>query len=160
MSDETSYKFGPSGGPLSDEHAYDTSEQHQGFDVVRISQVDVWSQDRIDKIVIQWLTTGGGTVVSNEIPPGGGGGDLNPSWEPNEPVTAIKGTFGTGDNAPTLRVYSLQFFTENGNSDVYGKPTDSEFFFQCPPGYQIIDLFGWADTELDSLGVYIDLIQT
>lgn len=154
----TKSKLGPSGGPLKNTDAYDTSSR--GDEVVKIHQVIVKSGDRIDQIQLIWRDAKGGTITSDPIGKGTGG-TKNPAWPQNnvEPFVAIKGAIGYHDNS--LRVFSIQFFTTNSSSPIYGcvKPEcDRYFYYSCPEGYQIIDLFGWAGNEVDSVGVYIEPI--
>ena len=160
------YQFGPSGNVLDNKFAYDTS-QHVD-DVLRICQVNVTAGDRIDQIQILWEDTKGNcTIQSQPIPEGATGGKPKPSFQipDGEHLVKIEGTLDGKEDGLSLRVYKLRFFTENSASQWYPKTPDNPaldhyFYFQCPDGYQIIDLFGWADTELDSLGVYIEEIKT
>lgn len=60
-----------------------------------------------------------------------------------------------------LHVSSLRFFTRKGHSSpVIGMESNVKFQYDEIPGYQIIDLFGRAGSDLDALGVGIEPIPS
>lgn len=162
MAAPTTKLCGPSGGILSHALAYDSSKEH-GTDIVSIYQMAVWAGSRIDQLAINWMDSKGNTRWSNPI-----GGKNNPNkpqnpviWPPDDqagdPIIGMQGNLGVHNS---LRLFSIQFFTATRDSLAYGTirndpNLDHLYYFQCPDGYQILDLFGWADSEVDSLGVHL-----
>ena len=161
MADLIKHQSGPAGGILDHLRAYDTSKEHGNDEVVGIYQIAVWYANRIDKLQINWKTKNG-TKWSEPI----GGRNSGPPTQPNviwppdsqagDPITVIQGNLGDHNS---LRLFSIQFHTKDLDSSVYGTQSTEDrknhyYYFQAPAGYQIVDLFGWADNEVDSLGVY------
>jgi jacalin-like lectin domain-containing protein len=98
----------------------------------------------------------GGSQSSEQFG-GDGGTPFQFSISDKDYLTLISGTVGVNNGSVVL--FSLQFFTQNGNkSPVFGSATSTPFNFQCPPGYQISGIFGRSGSAVDALGVYLDQI--
>ena len=150
-----SYVFGPSGGVGGG--AYSAPVPTSGGGPWRISGVQGRSGSRIDQIEIVWSSPGGSQ--SSDQFGGDGGSPFQFAIPDKDYLTLISGTVGINNGSVVL--YSLQFFTQNGNkSPVFGSATSTPFNFQCPPGYQISGIFGRSGSAVDALGVYLDPIPS
>lgn len=150
-----SYVFGPSGGVGGG--AYSAPVPTSGGGPWRISGVQGRSGSRIDQIEIVWSSPGGSQ--SSDQFGGDGGSPFQFAIPDKDYLTLISGTVGINNGSVVL--YSLQFFTQNGNkSPVFGSATSTPFNFQCPPGYQISGIFGRSGSAVDGLGVYLDPIPS
>jgi hypothetical protein len=162
------YRNGFSGPYFDDpKYFYDTSDR--GDKVIEIYQVIVNSGTRVDGLQLVWRDIKGGTITSTHI--GGPNGTFYPPWPDHqltEPFIAIRGKLGEYGQDPQLRLFAIQFSTKSSTSPIYGdqsfNPDDTKdhrnFYYECPDGYQIIDIFGWADQAVNAIGVYIEPIPT
>jgi Jacalin-like lectin domain len=147
-----SYVFGPSGGVGGNPYSAPVPTSGGPW---RISGVQGRSGSRIDEIEIVWSSPGGSQ--SSEQFGGDGGTPFQFSIPDKDYLTLISGTVGVNNGSVVL--FSLQFFTQNGNkSPVFGSATSTPFNFQCPPGYQISGIFGRSGSAVDAFGVYLDQI--
>lgn len=150
-----SEKFGFSGGTGG--AAYNAPAppaQDQG--PWKISELKGRSGDRINQVELIWENHKHATREGGPFG-GGGGGPFEFKIASDDYLTQIRGSVNNFDGS--VRIFSLQFATRDGGvSPVFGKETAFTFFFDCPKGYQITGLFGRSGTEVDGLGVYIDLI--
>jgi hypothetical protein len=148
MSDQ----FGPSGGTGGNPF---TAEPPEGGGW-KISAIDVWSGDRIDSIELIWSHSGGETKSSPKFG-GSGGNESEFQIDVGDYLTRIEGSVGSKED--NVRIFSLQFFTRNGNmSKIFGKPTQAKFRYDEIQGQQIIGLFGRTGAAIDALGVVYDEI--
>jgi len=148
-----SYVFGPSGGVGG--NPYSAPVPTSGNAPWQISGVQGRSGSRIDQIEIVWSSKTGSQ--SSEQFGGTGGDPFTFNIANGDYLTLISGSVGVNNGSVVL--YSLQFFTLNGNkSPVFGSATSTPFNFQCPPGYQISGIFGRSGSAVDALGVYLDPI--
>lgn len=146
--------FGPSGGYGGAAFNAPAPGQNGSW---RISGVEVRSGSSIDQIELTWTSQSGATQSSDEFG-GEGGAPSSFGIAAGDYLTAIVGSVCTYNNL--VLISSLQCFTKNGYaSSVFGIPTNRNFYFECPAGYQIIGIFGRSGSELDALGVYIDEIN-
>ena len=146
------YTYGPSGGIGG--NAFYVAWPPGAFKIIR-----VWGQSgsRINQIGLDWSTVDG--VVQAGPFGGEGGSDFSFPIDSGDYLTQILGTVGEYNDS--VRVFSLKFGTQNGKaSDTFGTPTEYQFSFTAPSGYQISWIFGRADAELDALGVAIVPIGT
>ncbi|HXC70344.1 MAG TPA: jacalin-like lectin [Pyrinomonadaceae bacterium] len=150
-----SYAFGPSGGVGG--NPYSAPVPTTGNAPWTISGVQGRSGSRIDQIEIVWSSKSG-SQSSDQF--GGDGGDPFTFNIPSGDYLAlISGSVGV--NSGSVVLFSLQFFTVNGNkSPVFGSATSTPFTFSCPPGYMISGIFGRSGSAVDALGVYLDPIPT
>lgn len=152
MEEIKSYKFGPAGGLGGD--PYDATQSSEW----RIFRVKGREKDRIDQIQLVWIK---GTTIATSDPFGSetGGDPFCFHIENGDYLTKIEGSVDKNANTnQAVRVFSLKFFTKNGGESVtYGtEPVGAlKFYFECPPDYQIIGIFGRAKGGVDALGVYI-----
>lgn len=143
-------KFGPSGGKGG--NTFDAPPPSEGQ--WRINTVEGKSGSRIDQIELIWVDQNGGTHSSKEFGEGGGS-SFSYSIGSGDYLTQINGSVGHHNGS--LRLYSIQFHTQEGlSSEEYGSSTSEKFEYQCPEGYQIVGIFGRSGDEVDALGVYID----
>lgn len=149
-----SFVFGPSGGVGGNPYSAPMPTSGGPW---RISGVQGRSGSRIDQIEIVWSSAGGSQ--SSDQFGGSGGNPFAFSIPDKDYLTVISGTVGVNNGSVLL--FSLQFFTQQGNkSQVFGSATSTPFNFVCPPGYQISGIFGRSGSGVDALGVYLDLIPT
>ncbi len=147
-----SYAFGPSGGVGGIPYSAPMPSSGGPW---KISGLQGRSGDRIDQIEIVWSNQAG----AQASPPfGGNGGNPFQFLIPTgDYLTQIIGSAGQYDG--TARLFSLQFITKSGvKSPVYGSAGPGNFYYRCPPGYQITGIFGRSGTAVDALGIYIDAI--
>jgi len=145
-------KLGPSGGTGGSPFEMVPNPKNGPW---TISSIEGRSGTRIDQIELVWRNEQGNTDSSHEDG-GSGGSDFNFGIPSGDYLTSIEGSVGHHNSD---RIFSLQFHTKNGlKSKTFGTQGTFDFFYQCPEGYQIVGLFGRSGTEVDAIGVYIDLI--
>jgi hypothetical protein len=150
-----SYVFGPSGGVGG--NPYSAPMPTSGNAPWSISGVQGRSGSRIDQVEIVWSSKGGSQ--SSDQFGGNGGNPFTFNIANGDYLTLISGSVGVNNGSVLL--FSLQFFTQQGNkSPVFGSATSTPFNFQAPPGYQISGIFGRSGSGVDALGVYLDPIPT
>ena len=149
-----SLKLGPSGGISK---PYDTGSQDPKW---KVHRVNLRAGDRIDGIQLVW-TDGVTFRQSDWFGNPNGGSEYHYPIKDGDYLVKIVGSVGIPDPPKdSLRVYTLEFFTKDGSHERFPPKNETpyKFYYECCADHQINGIFGWADAEVDALGVYTDVI--
>lgn len=161
------FKFGPAGGigtaPSPVPKPFDAPPE----DNEKITTIEGRAAEAIDQIEVIWRNTLTGQVRSSPEFGGDGGEAFSFRIDGDDCLTNLSGwtgyqnlKFPDGTFREFHVVRGLQLKTLGGSeSEVFGETTDFPFFYECPPGFQIVGLFGRMGDLIDQLGVYIQSIQ-
>lgn len=132
---------GPSGGTGGKEFSDQRVPEN-----AKVSEVRIWSGKFIDAIQMVHETSDG-KLIELEKHGGRGGNFASFRLERDEYITGIKGWYGQ-------YIDSIRIITNKQVSIHYGgKGGGSEFFYEAPPGFEVVGFIGRSGQYIDSIGI-------